>query len=81
MQFCIDKDHCYRLYGVARGLKHCTEVGCLREQLVFLQVNAMKCVGIHAEQNAIIQAALHGGPPKVPLYIAHINHVFYVVRC
>jgi dCMP deaminase len=47
--------------GAPSGLKHCLEVGCLREQL---GVDSGKmhelCRGIHAEQNAIIQAAYHG---------------------
>ena len=47
--------------GSPSGLKHCEEVGCLREQL---RIESGKmhelCRGIHAEQNAIIQAAYHG---------------------
>lgn len=47
--------------GAPTGIKHCRETGCLREKL---KVDSGKrhelCRGIHAEQNAIIQAALHG---------------------
>jgi dCMP deaminase len=47
--------------GAPSGIRHCLEVGCLREQL---KVESGKrhelCRGIHAEQNAIIQAAYHG---------------------
>ncbi len=47
--------------GVPTGIKHCSETGCLREKL---QIPSGKmhelCRGLHAEQNAIIQAALHG---------------------
>ena len=39
--------------GSPRGLPHCTEVGCLME-------NGHCVRTLHAEQNAIIQAALHG---------------------
>jgi dCMP deaminase len=47
--------------GTPKGLRHCEEVGCLREKLgVASGVNHELCRGIHAEQNAIIQAALHG---------------------
>lgn len=47
--------------GTPRGLRHCAEVGCLREQLgIASGANHELCRGIHAEQNAIIQAALHG---------------------
>ena len=47
--------------GAPTGLKHCLEVGCLREELgvVSGQMHEL-CRGIHAEQNAIIQAAYHG---------------------
>jgi dCMP deaminase len=47
--------------GAPSGIRHCHEVGCLREQLkVASGVRHELCRGIHAEQNAIIQAALHG---------------------
>ncbi|MBC8434468.1 MAG: cytidine/deoxycytidylate deaminase family protein [Desulfobacterales bacterium] len=47
--------------GAPTGIEHCSEVGCLREQLnVPSGKNHELCRGIHAEQNAIIQAALHG---------------------
>ena len=47
--------------GVPRGLAHCEEVGCLREKMgIPSGKNQELCRGLHAEQNAIIQAALHG---------------------
>ena len=47
--------------GAPRGTKHCEEVGCLREQLGIPSGERHElCRGIHAEQNAIIQAAVHG---------------------
>ncbi len=47
--------------GVPRGLKHCEEVGCLRERLGIPSGERHEiCRGLHAEQNAIIQAAVHG---------------------
>jgi dCMP deaminase len=47
--------------GAPSGLKHCLEVGCLREQLGIESGKMHElCRGIHAEQNAIIQAACHG---------------------
>ena len=47
--------------GAPSGLAHCLEVGCLREQenVPSGQRHEM-CRAIHAEQNAIIQAARHG---------------------
>ena len=47
--------------GAPSGLPHCLEIGCLREQLGIPSGQHLEiCRGIHAEQNAIIQAALHG---------------------
>ena len=47
--------------GAPSGFKHCLEVGCLREQLGIHSGQQQEiCRGIQAEQNAIIQAALHG---------------------
>jgi dCMP deaminase len=47
--------------GAPSGIRHCTEVGCLREKLNVLSgMRHELCRGIHAEQNAIIQAAYHG---------------------
>ena len=49
--------------GVPQGLAHCTEVGCLREQRGIPSGTRHElCRGIHAEQNAVIQAARHGTP-------------------
>ena len=47
--------------GAPAGLKHCLEVGCLREQLGVPSGQRHElCRALHAEQNVIIQAALHG---------------------
>ena len=47
--------------GVPRDVAHCAEVGCLREKLGIPSGERQElCRGIHAEQNAIIQAAVHG---------------------
>lgn len=47
--------------GAPAGLPHCEEVGCLRERLgIPSGERAELCRGLHAEQNAIIQAAVHG---------------------
>ena len=47
--------------GTPKGMPHCGEVGCLREQLhVPSGKNHELCRGIHAEQNAVVQAAVHG---------------------
>jgi dCMP deaminase len=47
--------------GVPTKITHCSEVGCLREKLKVPSGERHElCRGLHAEQNAIIQAALHG---------------------
>ena len=47
--------------GAPKGLPHCAEVGCLRAQLKVPSGQRHElCRGLHAEQNAIIQAAVHG---------------------
>jgi dCMP deaminase len=47
--------------GVPRGMRHCEEVGCLRDRLGIPSGERQElCRGLHAEQNAIIQAAYHG---------------------
>ena len=47
--------------GAPSGLRHCLEIGCLRERLRIPSGERHElCRGLHAEQNAIIQAALHG---------------------
>lgn len=47
--------------GAPSGLKHCLEVSCLREQMKIAPGERHElCRGLHAEQNAIIQAAYHG---------------------
>jgi len=47
--------------GAPTGLRHCLDIGCLRVQLQIPSGERHElCRGLHAEQNAIIQAALHG---------------------
>lgn len=47
--------------GAPSGISHCLDVGCLREQQGVPSGERHElCRGLHAEQNAIIQAALHG---------------------
>jgi dCMP deaminase len=47
--------------GAPKGLPHCEEVGCVRENLdVPTGERHELCRGVHAEQNAIIQAAVFG---------------------
>ncbi len=47
--------------GPPSGVRHCAETGCLRQQLGVPSGQRHEiCRGLHAEQNAIIQAARHG---------------------
>ncbi|WP_457572554.1 deoxycytidylate deaminase [Desulfovulcanus sp.] len=47
--------------GAPAGLAHCLDIGCLREQLKIPSGQRHElCRGLHAEQNVIIQAAVHG---------------------
>ncbi|MGB2876772.1 MAG: dCMP deaminase family protein [Dehalococcoidales bacterium] len=47
--------------GAAAGSKDCLELGCLRDELGIPSGERHEiCRGIHAEQNTIIQASLHG---------------------
>ncbi len=47
--------------GAPSGAKDCLELGCLRDELGIKSGTRQEiCRAIHAEQNAIIQAALHG---------------------
>jgi dCMP deaminase len=47
--------------GAPSGSKDCLELGCLRDELNIPSGERHEiCRGIHAEQNVIIQATLHG---------------------
>jgi dCMP deaminase len=47
--------------GAPAGLKDCLELGCLRDEMGIPSGERHEiCRGIHAEQNVIIQASLHG---------------------
>jgi dCMP deaminase len=47
--------------GVPSGISHCDVTGCFRERLRVPSGERHElCRGLHAEQNAIIQAARHG---------------------
>lgn len=47
--------------GAPSGITHCEVTGCLREKLKVPSGQRHElCRGLHAEQNALLQAALHG---------------------
>ena len=59
--------------GAASGLKDCLELGCLRDELNIESGTRHEiCRAIHAEQNVIIQAALHGiSISDATIYVTH----------
>ncbi len=59
--------------GAPPGMRHCLELGCLRDELNIPSGERQEiCRGLHAEQNAIIQAAIHGVSVKGgEIYITH----------
>ncbi len=59
--------------GAPSGAKDCLELGCLRDELKIPSGTRHEiCRGIHAEQNAIIQASLHGVSLEgSTLYVTH----------
>lgn len=51
--------------GAPSGCSHCSQVGCLREQMNIPSGQRHElCRGMHAEQNAIVQAAYSGTSVK-----------------
>ena len=47
--------------GAPTGLRDCLELGCLRDEMNIPSGTRHEiCRGIHAEQNVIVQASLHG---------------------
>jgi dCMP deaminase len=47
--------------GAPRSLEHCLDIGCIREQENIGSGTMVEvCRAVHAEQNAIIQAAIYG---------------------
>lgn len=49
--------------GAPTGLSHCSDVGCLRERMGIPSGERVEmCRGLHAEQNALVQAARYGIP-------------------
>ena len=47
--------------GSPSGLQHCDEIGCLRQSLGVPSGERHEiCRAVHAEQNALVQAAKHG---------------------
>ncbi|NHJ38560.1 MAG: cytidine deaminase [Asgard group archaeon] len=51
--------------GAPKDMPHCIEIGCLRDDLEIPSGQKHEiCRGVHSEQNAIIQCAIHGESTK-----------------
>lgn len=51
--------------GAPAGCRHCIEIGCIRDELNVPSGERHElCRASHAEQNAIVQAAMYGVPIK-----------------
>ncbi|MHA1187631.1 MAG: deoxycytidylate deaminase [Candidatus Heimdallarchaeota archaeon] len=51
--------------GAPKDMPHCIEIGCLRDDLNIPSGQQHEvCRGVHSEQNAIIQCAIHGESTK-----------------
>jgi dCMP deaminase len=59
--------------GAPRNMEHCLDIGCIRErQNIPSGTRHELCRAVHAEQNAIIQSALHGvGIAGATVYCTH----------
>ncbi|OPX84370.1 MAG: tRNA-specific adenosine deaminase [Pelotomaculum sp. PtaB.Bin104] len=59
--------------GAPVGLRHCLDTGCLREQQGVPSGERHElCRGLHAEQNAVVQAAVYGIAIKDAVcYVTH----------
>jgi dCMP deaminase len=59
--------------GAPSGIRHCEAVGCMRERMRVPSGQRHElCRGLHAEQNVILQAALHGvSVQESYMYITH----------
>jgi dCMP deaminase len=59
--------------GAPRNLEHCLDIGCIRlQQNIESGTRHELCRAVHAEQNAIIQSALHGvSVENATLYCTH----------
>jgi len=60
--------------GAPSGLRHCAEIGCLREELNVPSGERHElCRALHAEMNALLQGARHGiGMEGGTLYSTHV---------
>lgn len=59
--------------GSPTGLQHCAEVGCLRQKLQIPSGERTEiCRAVHAEQNALVQAAKFG--VKIEGAVIYITH-------
>ena len=60
--------------GAPKGCDHCEDIGCVREELEVPSGERHElCRAVHAEQNAIVQAAFFGASTNgCVLYVTHM---------
>ncbi len=74
---CVIVDNTHRIIstgynGAPSGLKHCLELGCIRDQKKIPSGEKQEyCRGVHAEQNALIQAEDRDKLAGATLYSTH----------
>ena len=67
--------------GAPAGIAHCDEAGCIRAELNIPSGQRHElCRGLHAEQNALLQAALHGNSVKDAILYATIQPCIICVK-
>ncbi len=59
--------------GAPAGMSHCLEIGCIRDKRNIASGTRHEiCRAVHAEQNAVIQCALHGvSSQDSTIYVTH----------
>lgn len=52
---------CAGYNGAPQGITHCSSAGCIRKNMNIVSGERHElCRGLHAEQNVLVQAAMHG---------------------
>ena len=78
----MNQPHQITQYDFRPDEDHCFETGCLRDQLNVPSGEKHElCRGVHAEQNAIVQAAYHGIKVKGSVLYCTISLAPYVPKC
>lgn len=67
--------------GASKGSKHCTEIGCIRKKLNIPSGQQLDlCRAVHAEQNALVQAARSGTSTKDAVIYVTVTPCFQCAK-